>query len=1073
MSQIRGAARFCLPRPEPTLVSSSSRRVRARHGTHFGFLTQTVAALNILGQNVGVSAVPFPECDSSALAQRDLAFISDRIHHFLDDCRVGGGVDIRPSQVADFAPVFSSMEFINSPVSSSPGQPDLSSPGVSPSSSSHQHDPAPAVSTPQPASLELGSPSQPVQVAPVHAAPSASLTALLGGMGPYGVRPDLASPAMEVDADKVSLPAAAAVCDVLRFLPADMAARYASPDALLKPSHEVSAERSAFLVRDGHYARLLRRMDACGMLAWTDQRPLAVNGLFAVAKPDGTQRLILDARRANALFVEPDHVALPTPDLVAGLEVPHGSKLFVAKADLSDFYHCLRLPEFFGRYFGLPPVSPDSVGHSDRFPHAGCVWPLLRTLPMGWSHSVLVAQHFHLGFIAQRVPLLRRADMISLGNDLRVDRLRWSLYIDDLTIFGLSAADGDAALDQYSEACPRERLVVKPAKLQRSILRGGEVMGLRVDGSGVSIGVAPHKLALLSKQTLMLARAPVVDAHELSSLVGKWVWSVLVRRPVLAVFGAVYRWLQAYDGRSAPLWPSARLELAVLCALAPLLVANLSAPWFGDAVAVDASSDGQGVVAARLPRPLFAGLAAAAGLPPADAFRADDVFDAAMRTALERRRGVMDSPTLHEQIGLANWRVIVSKRWRRPEHINCLEATALRTGVRWARSHPSAVDCRLLVISDSAVVVSATAKGRSSSPALLANCRFTAALLLSAGLRLSVRWVPRPRIRLIMPRGRSNFFLLAAKVKDSTRQRYREAVDEFISWCDDNRIRADSNDDLDWALLEYIHNEYERRDGAGRTRLAHVMAGVQLFAPPLRGKLPMSAQALLGWKRLHPGQRHPPLTWELTVAIATQLAKWGRFDMAVGTLLAFASLLRIGELVGLLVEDLLDAQSDDPRVDVRTKSGVRLRTTKTADNLFADLYNDDVLVLLRQLVAHKRAKDRMFDFSASSFRDWFKRAAFVLGLDERYVPHSLRHGGATALYMSGVPIETILHRGRWATTKSARYYVQSGKAMLLGRNPYRRARDLGRAAGAMLVPFLLRLRRRHGLPLRAAPRSCA
>lgn len=741
MTASRGAARFCLPRPEPTLVSSSSRRVRARHGTHFSFLTQTVAALNILGQNVGVSANPFPECDLSALAHRDLAFISDRVHHFLGDCRVGGGVDIRPSQVADFCPIFSSSEFITPLVSSpsvSHGSLGSSSPGVSSLSSSfRQHDSAPSVSTPQSVPSELGSPSQTLLTAP-----STSLPALLGGLGPYGVRPDLASPAMEVDADKVSLPAAAAVCDILRFLPADMAARYGHPDNLLRPSREVPAARSTFLVRDGHYSRLLRRMDACGMLAWTTQRPLAVNGLFAVPKPDGSQRLILDARRANALFVEPEHVSLPTPDLLAGLEVAPARKLFVAKADLSDFYHCLRLPKPFWRFFGLPPVSPDSVGQSGRVPQAACVWPLLRTLPMGWSHSVVIAQHYHEGFIAQRVPLLRRTDMISRGNDLRVDRLRWSIYIDDLTIFGLSAADGDAALDQYSAACPRERLLVKPAKLQRSLLRGGEVMGLRVDGTGVSIGVAPHKLALLSKQTLVLARASVVDAQELSSLVGKWVWSVLVRRPVLAIFGAVYRWLKANDGRSAPLWPSVRLELAVLCALAPLLAANLSAPWFENAVAVDASSEGQGVVASRLPRPLFAGLAAAAGLAPAEAFRADDVFDAAMRTALERRRCVEDLPNLHEQIGLANWRTIVSKRWKRPEHINCLEATALRTGVRWARSHPAAVDCRLLVLSDSAVVVSATSKGRSSSPALLANCRFTAAFLLSAGLKLSIRWVP-------------------------------------------------------------------------------------------------------------------------------------------------------------------------------------------------------------------------------------------------------------------------------------------------------------------------------------------
>jgi len=121
----------------------------------------------------------------------------------------------------------------------------------------------------------------------------------------------------------------------------------------------------------------------------------------------------------------------------------------------------------------------------------------------------------------------------------------------------------------------------------------------------------------------------------------------------------------------------------------------------------------------------------------------------------------------------------------------------------------------------------------------------------------------------------------------------------------------------------------------------------------------MSAQALLAWKRLHPGERHPPLTWSLTVAVAAQLARWGRVDMAVGTLLAFAALLRIGELCSLRVEDLLDAGADDARVDSQFTSGVRLRSTKTADNLFAELHNAEVLQLLRALIKRKRRTDHL------------------------------------------------------------------------------------------------------------------
>ena len=315
----------------------------------------------------------------------------------------------------------------------------------------------------------------------------------------------------------------------------------------------------------------------------------------------------------------------------------------------------------------------------------------------------------------------------------------------------------------------------------------------------------------------------------------------------------------------------------------------------------------------------------------------------------------------------------------------------------------------------------------------------------------------------------SSFYLLAAKVRDSTRQRYKAAVDDFIMWCEDNGIEVNSRSDLDWELCEYIHDEYERNDGRGRTHMANTIFGLQLFVPQVRGHLRLSAQALMGWKARHPGQRHPPLTWDLSVAIAAQLARWGRFDMAVATLLAFSALLRIGELVALRVEDFLDAKSDDPRVDTARISGLRLRKTKTAENLFAELHTESVIQLMRVLTANKQSAARIFQFSAGTFRKWFKKAVVSLQLDHRYVPHSLRHGGATTLYMSGVPIETILHRGRWASTKSARYYVQSGEALLLGQAPNRRARDLGRDVAADLVRVLSLLRRQNPIPVRAAP----
>lgn len=182
--------------------------------------------------------------------------------------------------------------------------------------------------------------------------------------------------------------------------------------------------------------------------------------------------------------------------------------------------------------------------------------------------------------------------------------------------------------------------------------------------------------------------------------------------------------------------------------------------------------------------------------------------------------------------------------------------------------------------------------------------------------------------------------------------------------------------------------------------------------------------------------------------------------MAIGTLLSFCGLLRIGELVGLAVEDVLFAGFDDPRVDFAATSGLRLKRTKTGQNLFAELHNDDVVELLSSLCKGRRPDARVFNFSAGTFRTWFKRAVSALGLDDKYVPHSLRHGAATALYMAGVDIETILVRGRWASTKSARHYIQLGRSLLLAQKVAPDIRDIGKLVATCLCPVFKALQRK-------------
>jgi len=111
---------------------------------------------------------------------------------------------------------------------------------------------------------------------------------------------------------------------------------------------------------------------------------------------------------------------------------------------------------------------------------------------------------------------------------------------------------------------------------------------------------------------------------------------------------------------------------------------------------------------------------------------------------------------------------------------------------------------------------------------------------------------------------------------------------------------------------------------------------------------------------------------------------------------------------------------------------LRLVKTKTGTNQWVDVQSGDVVMLLRTLLHDIHAHQLVFDFSANQYRHIFHLVCSSLGLGSvGYVPHSLRHGGATRDFMLGMPVEDVLLRGRWQSTKTARIYIQTGRALLL------------------------------------------
>ncbi len=99
-------------------------------------------------------------------------------------------------------------------------------------------------------------------------------------------------------------------------------------------------------------------------------------------------------------------------------------------------------------------------------------------------------------------------------------------------------------------------LPAKPSKIVRPSASGIEYLGLQLDGVRGDFGLAVPKLQRLVLATRQLIAHGYATGRQLARVVGRWTWAMLVRRPALAVFSAVYRFVAVAGPRRFQLWPS-------------------------------------------------------------------------------------------------------------------------------------------------------------------------------------------------------------------------------------------------------------------------------------------------------------------------------------------------------------------------------------------------------------------------------------------------------------------------------------------------------------------------------------
>ena len=918
-------------------------------------------------------------------------------------------------------------------------------------------------------------------------------------------------PVESLQADKLSLPEIGGTFDAAAYLKPELAACLnGEPAALADPlvaGVAASLVRSYQLATDDEYAATVARFCRASMAELTATKAKFPLGLFAVLKSDGMLRPIVDGRPGNVFFLELPMEHCGGDDLCCMI-VDDGYTLLVAKVDLADYFHTILARAGVRRFFGLRPVRAEALRRLgvhvplEAIDEDGWTHPRLCTMPMGWTNAPALAQAANEAVLygsagdgsslaRSLVPLVDPAERLSAarapdmqrGADLRCH----SIIIDDLMMFKTVAtrdlkqptgaeisvkgvhAGGPTSQDVV-QVCQRYQDVGARVRVEKVADYAPQqlVAGYQLDNN--TLRIPEKKYAELVALLAALDRRGFALPREVERILGKFTNLCLLHRLSLSIFSSVYAFVRKLGHRTARVWPSVLRELQRALALLPVIRAELDRGVSPVLLQTDACAAGFGVVYT-------------------DQIAAPDLRREASRPRGPKRAGA-DPWTVASSLGTLFTAPVEPKAFRiaarglfqgreRDAHINCKEASAVLTGVRWAARAPRTRRCRLVLQSDSAVVVGALRKGRSSKPGLLRRLRRLAALTLAERITLVGRHVsternmadspsrgslvPGPcvgsRPPYVRPRGRglgmaarrigeaSNpgpppdvFWtpLLEGRVTAVTlRDRYKPAVREFISFVKEHGDVVDSAEECEYWLAYYMHVCYVT-GLASKSRCHFALYGIEFFMPEAKPlKLPRAC--MRGWDKLVPPTPYAPMPLDLCYAVAVTCVLAGAVAVGIAVLLSFDCLLRISEVAGLRVGDIVDHRAQaDP---VGRGVAVYLRVTKTGRRQ-AVMVEDPALAELpvawQAAVARTNPGGLLFP-PVLELRGMMNRA--LRALDDgtwetrglRFVWHSLRHGSASRTYLRGgaVVLPDLLVRGRWAADASGRHYIQSGRQMLL------------------------------------------
>ncbi len=276
--------------------------------------------------------------------------------------------------------------------------------------------------------------------------------------------------------------------------------------------------------------------------------------------------------------------------------------------------------------------------------------------------------------------------------------------------------------------------------------------------------------------------------------------------------------------------------------------------------------------------------------------------------------------------------------------------------------------------------------------------------------------------------------------------RLQKGFDRFRLWCqrhgDCCAWTPDDPDKVSGILAHYI--QALRNDGGSLTLARLSVLGVQFQHRNLQFTLKRAWDSIASWQAAVPTRNRTPLPFVLMQGMVLYLATTALTTSSPFGVLYWSAavLIRIG-LHGLFRPmELLKLTTADVSLPLTDTDGpviIALREPKNrrfgGRNQFRTVHDPGTSAWLRWWLHGLAPGQKLWPAGPRAFRQIWDMA--LRHLDASHcglTPASMRAGGATHLYLTGLQIASLRFRGGWTSDKGLAVYVQEAMATLVWRS---------------------------------------